>query len=70
MDLESTTVKVSRENARRLAALQRSLNAKSLDETIGILVKRRRIEVLNAAFGSDKKKSRKFTEADRLEDRD
>jgi hypothetical protein len=62
-------VKVSRENARRLAALQRSLHAKSMDETIGLLVKKRRTDVLDAAFGSDRMKSRKFTEEDRLEDR-
>jgi hypothetical protein len=64
---ESTTVKVSRENARRLAALQRSLHTRTMDETIEILVKRRRKELLEAAFGSDRSKSRKFTEGDRLE---
>ena len=66
---ESTTVKVSKENARRLAALQRSLRTKSMDETIEILVKRRRREVLEAVFGSDRVKARKFREDDRLEDR-
>lgn len=65
---KATTVKVSKETVRRLAALQRSLNAKSMDETIGILVRRRRKEVIDAAFGSDRMKSRKFTEEDRLED--
>jgi len=52
-----------------LAALQRSLHTNSMDETIEILVKRRRQDVLKAAFGSDRVKSRKFTEEDRLEDR-
>jgi hypothetical protein len=66
---ESTTVKVSKENVRRLAALQRSLHAKSMDETIEILVRRRRKEILEEAFGSDRVKSRKFVEEDRLEDR-
>ena len=66
---ESTNVKVSKETVRRLAALQRSLHAKSMDETIEILVRRRRKEALDAAFGSDQAKSRKFTEDDRLEDR-
>ncbi len=65
----STTVKVSKETVRRLAALQRSFQAKSMDETIEILVKRRRKQVLDAAFGSDLVKSRKFKEDDRLEDR-
>ncbi len=67
--VESTTVKVTKDTARRLAALQRSFQAKSMDETIEILVKRRRKEVLDAALGSDPVKSRKFTEEDRLEDR-
>ncbi len=40
-----------------------------MDETIEILVKRRRKETLDAIFGSDLKKTRKFTEEDRLEDR-
>jgi hypothetical protein len=66
---ESTTVKVSRETARRLAALQQSLHARTMDETIEILVKRRRKETLDGVFGSDRTRSRKFTEDDRLEDR-
>jgi len=66
---ESTTVKVSKETVRGLAALRRSLHAKNMDETIEILVRRRRKEALDAAFGSDRAKSRKFTEDDRLEDR-
>jgi len=66
---QSTTVKVSKDTVRRLASLQKSLHAKSMDETIGILIKRRRKELLDAAFGSDRVKSRRFTEDDRLEDR-
>ena len=49
--------------------LRRSLHAKSMDETIEILERRHRKEALDAAFGSDRAKSRKFTEDDRLEDR-
>ena len=64
---ESTTVKVSKENARRLAVLQRSLGARTMDETIEILVKRRRREALEDAFGSDRLRSRRFREEDRLE---
>jgi len=67
--VESTTVKVSKQTVRRLAALQTSLHAKSMDETIEILVKKRRKETLEAVFGSDLNKTRKFTEEDRLEDR-
>ncbi len=66
---EATTVKVSKETVRKLVALQRSLHARTLDETIKILVKRHRKEVLDAAFGSDRAKSRVFKEGDRLEDR-
>lgn len=66
---ETTTVKVSKDTVRRLVALQRSLHARTMDETIEILVRKRRKEVIDAAFGSDKKKTRKFREEDRLEDR-
>jgi hypothetical protein len=66
---ESTTVKVSKDTVRKLVALQRSLRARSMDETIEILVRRHRKEVIDAVFGSDQMKSRKFTEEDRLEDR-
>jgi len=65
--VESTSVRVSKQTVSRLVALQRSLNAKSMDETIQILMKRRQKEVLDAIFGSDLKKTRKFTEED-LED--
>jgi len=66
---ESTTVKVSKDTVRKLAALQQSLHAKSMDETIAILVKERRKRVLDHVFGSDPIKSRRFLESDRLEDR-
>ena len=66
---ESTTVKVSRETVRKLAALQRSLHTSSMDETIDALVRRRRQDVLSAIAGSDRSKTRKFREEDRLEDR-
>ena len=66
---ESTTVKVSKDTVRRLAALQRSLHTKSMNETIATLMKERRREVLDAVVGSDKVKSRRFEESDRLEDR-
>ena len=66
---ESTTVKVSKETVRKLAALQLSLRTGSLDETISRLITDRRKKVLDSVFGSDRSKSRKFTEEDRLEDR-
>lgn len=68
--LESTTVKVSKENVRRLVALQRSFGTKSMDETIEMLVRTRKKETLDAVFGADRGKLGRFTEEDRAEDRD
>lgn len=65
---ESTTVKVSKETVRKLAALQRSLHTSSMDETIDALIRRRRREILDAIAGTDQRKTRKFRESDRLED--
>ncbi len=64
---DATTVKVSRETVRKLAALQRSLHTRSMDETIELLVKRKRTDMIEAAFGTDGAKGRRFTEDDRLE---
>ena len=65
---ESTTVKVSKETVRKLAALQRSFGTRSMDETIEALVRRRRKDVLEAIAGTDKSRTRKFREEDRFED--
>jgi len=43
--MESTTVKVSRQTARKLSSLQRSLKTKSLDETVDLLVRQHRKEL-------------------------
>jgi hypothetical protein len=64
---ESTTVKVSKGTVRKLAALQRSLHTHSMDETIEALVRKRRKDVLDAIAGTDRRKTRKFAEKDRLE---
>jgi predicted CopG family antitoxin len=66
---ESTTVKVSKETVRKLVALQRSLRTRSMDETIGALVRRRRLDILVAIAGTDRTSTRKFREEDRLENR-
>lgn len=66
--MEFTTVKVSKDTARKLAALQRSLHTATMNQTIEVLVKRRRKEVLDALAGTDRVKTRKFAEGDRLED--
>jgi predicted CopG family antitoxin len=67
--MESTTVKVSKDTARKLAVLQRRLHKDSLDETIRILVRRHRKELLEEAFGADRGTIGRFSEADRGEDR-
>ena len=67
--MESTTVKVSKATAKKLASLQRSLRAKSLEETIQILVKKHREDLLNEVFGADRGKIKPFSEDDRGEDR-
>jgi hypothetical protein len=67
--MDSTTVKVSKETAKELAALQHTLRAKTLEETIGILMKRHRRELLDEAFGKDRGKLGRFKEEDRGEDR-
>jgi len=51
----STTVKVSKQTARKLASLQRSLKTKTLDETVDLLVRQHRKELLKEAFGIDRR---------------
>ena len=66
--MEFTTVKVSKQTARKLSSLQHSLNAKSLDETVDLLVNQHRKELIREAFGSDRGKIKPFGERDRGED--
>ena len=54
--MDSTTVKVSKDTARELAALQKGVHARTLDETIRMLVVRHRKELLDATFGADRGK--------------
>ncbi len=67
--MQSTTVKVSKVTVKKLSALQHSLHAKSLDDTIELLVKQHRKELLSKAFGADRGKISSFDEDDRGEDR-
>ncbi len=67
--MESTTVKVSKQTARKLSSLQRSLKTSSLDETVDLLVRQHRKELINESFGADKGKIKPFSEDDRGEDR-
>jgi hypothetical protein len=59
--MDSTTVKVSKDTARELAALQKGVHARTLDETIRML--------LDATFGEDRGKMTTFGGDDRDEDR-
>ena len=65
---ESTTVKVSRQTARKLSSLQRSLKTKTLDDTVDLLLKQHRKELIKQAFGADRGKIKPFIEEDRGED--
>lgn len=67
--MESTTVKVSKDTARKLAVLQRRLHTETLDETIRMLVARHRKELLEEVFGADRGRIGRFSEVDRGEDR-
>jgi hypothetical protein len=67
--MESTTVKVSKDTARKLAVLQRRLHKETLDATIQMLVARHRKELIDEAFGADRGLALTFREADRGEDR-
>ena len=66
--MESTTVKVSKETVRQLAALQKGLHTRTLEETIHLLLKRHRKELLDGAFGADRGGVSSFSEDDRGED--
>ena len=66
--MQSTTVKVSRETARKLSSLQRSLKTRSLDKTVDLLVRQHRKELIKQAFGADRGKIKPFNEEDRGED--
>ena len=65
----STTVKVSKDTAKKLAVLQHRLHKESLDATIQMLVARHRKELIEEAFGADRGRIRPFREEDRGEDR-
>ena len=67
--MESTTVKVSKETAKKLVVLQHRLHKATLDETIQTLVARHRKELIEESFGADRGRLRTFSEGDRGEDR-
>ncbi len=67
-NMESTTVKVSKDTAKKLAALQHRLRKATLDETIQTLVAQHRKELIEEAFGADRGRLHTFGEGDRGED--
>jgi superfamily I DNA and RNA helicase len=66
---ETTTIRVSKNTAQTLEHLREKLNAKNIDETIKLLVKKQRKAVLDKGFGIAKNQIKPFTEEDRGEDR-
>ena len=64
-----TTIQVKRKNLRLLEMLKRSMRAKSYDEVIEKLLAEK-VGLPADMFGIDKGRISKFTEEDRLEDRD
>lgn len=64
-----TTIQVKRRNLKLLEMLKRSMRAKSYDEVIERLLAEK-VGIPADMFGVDKGRISKFTEEDRLEDRD
>lgn len=64
-----TTVKISRNTLSELERLREEFSAKSIDETVRVLIRERRRRLLAGVFGSDKGRLSSFTEEDRGEDR-
>ena len=64
----TTTVKVSKATLSELEKLREQLKARSLDDAIKSLIKKHRLQVLQAALGADRGKITAFTEEDRGED--
>ena len=67
--MATTTIQIKRKNLRLLEALKACMGVRSYDEVIEKLL-RDKMSVPGEMFGVDKGKISKFTERDRLEDRD
>jgi len=67
--MATTTIQIKRRNLRLLETLKVNMNAKSYDEVIEKLVAEK-TSVPDDMFGADKGKLLRFSEKDRLEDRD
>lgn len=69
MASSGTTVKISRDTLSELEHLREELKAKSMDETLRLLIKGHRRKILASAFGLDRGRIKPFGEEDRGEDR-
>jgi len=67
--MTTTTIQIKRKNLRLLETLKSGMGAKSYDEVIERLLLEK-TSVPDDMFGVDKGRVSKFTEKDRLEDRD
>lgn len=65
----ATTIRLSRETLNLLEQIRWRIGAKSLDETIRLLIRRQRKYLINQAFGIDRGRIQPFREEDRGEDR-
>ncbi|MCI4347713.1 MAG: hypothetical protein L3J97_03730 [Thermoplasmata archaeon] len=62
-----TTMRVSRETLDELERFQRVLRTKTADDTLRALMRIKRKELIDRAFGSLKGKVSRFTEDDRFD---
>jgi hypothetical protein len=67
--MDSTTVKVSKDTAKKLSVLQNRLHLESLDATIQTLVAKHGKDLIDEAFAADRGRIHPFKEGDRGEDR-
>jgi hypothetical protein len=67
MSAAATTVRVSRETLDELGRFQRALKTRTADETIRAIMRIRRKELVDRAYGGLRGKVSAFTEADRLD---
>jgi transcription antitermination factor NusG len=63
------TVKISQETLSHLERLKEEMKARSIDETVKVLIKSHRVRILAGVFGADHGRVKPFKEEDRGEDR-
>jgi hypothetical protein len=67
MGAATTSVRVSKETLAELMRFKEALGASTADEALKLLLKRRRLELIRALYGSLRGQVRPFTEEDRIE---